>query len=126
MKPAKHLKMGLSVLAVVFGSVLLSSFEARADNWVEIDPSGFWYNSDSTYIDRETGFVVVEVAETNDDGSFSYFLDAIDCERWVIYGVGPLGEDGNYNILPDWRTDPSLNLAIVQGSISGQLALRVC
>ena len=126
MNPLKPIKTALSAAAVIFAFVLLSSFETRAANWIEIDPSGFWYNSDSIYVDWETGFVAVETAETNNDGAFSYFLIEIDCDSWVIYGLGPLGENGNYNILPNWRTDPTLRRAIKQGSVFNRLAMQVC
>ena len=126
MKPIRTMKTGLLVAAVVFGSVFLSSFEAQAENWIEIEPGKIWRNSDYTFVDRRTGFIVFEIAEANDDDTFSYFLDAIDCDSWVIYVLAVKDENGNYDIVPSWRTDPTLSGSIAPGSIINRIAVKVC
>lgn len=124
MKPAKTTKTFLSL--AVFGFVFLSSIEVRAENWIEIEPGSIWYNSEYTFFDRGTGFVVLELAEAETDGSFSYFLDAIDCDGWVIYVLAIKDENGNFDVVPYWNTDPTLSGSISQGSIIEQIAMRVC
>ncbi|MCH8173334.1 MAG: hypothetical protein IIA70_08530 [Proteobacteria bacterium] len=106
--------------------MFLSSFEARADNWVEIETGSIWYNSDYTFFDRGTGYIVLELAEADSNGDFSYFLDAIDCDSWVIYVLAVKDDYGNFDIVPNWNTDPTLSGSIVPGSIVEQVAMRVC
>ena len=126
MKPAKTTITSFSAAIIVSGFVFLSSIEVRAENWVEIDPDNIWYNSEYTFFDRGTGFIVVEVADSETDGSFSYFLDAIDCDAWVIYVLAVKDDNGNYDVVPTWNTDPTLSGSIAPDSIIEQIAMRVC
>lgn len=126
MKPMKTIRTGVSLAAIVLAFVFLSSFEARAENWIEIETGNIWYNSDYMYRDRQTGLLVVEVAEYNDDETYTYFLDAFDCTGWVFYVLGVKDANGNYEILPYWKTDERYTAAIPQGSIVDQVAKQVC
>ena len=124
MKFAKTTKTFLSLAVIGFG--FLSSIEVRADNWIEIEPGSIWYNSEYAFFDRGPGFIVLELAEADNAGDFSYFLDAIDCDGWVIYVLAVKDDNGNFDVVPTWNTDPTLSGSISPGSIIEQVAMRVC
>ena len=125
MNPMKIIKTALSAAAVVFAFVLLSSFEARAENWIEVSRDEVWYNADYIFLDRGTGFVVVEVADY-DGNTYGYFLDAFDCTGWIFSVLGAKDANGNYEVFPYWKTDERYSASIPQGSIMDQVAKQVC
>ena len=126
MKPVKNNKAALLVCAsLVFGAVFLISIEAKADNWIE-SGEDYWVNFDYTFVDRGTGFIIVEVGLDNNDGSYDYDLLAIDCDIWYFYIINEMTQSRNYVIYPDWRTTSDLFFDIPQGSKVDKLARRVC
>ncbi|MCH8322738.1 MAG: hypothetical protein IIB64_06650 [Proteobacteria bacterium] len=128
MKPMKTNKAALLFCAsLVLVAVFLIPIKAKADNWVEL-PEENWFNSDYTIVDRETGFVVVEVAlGFNNDGHFAYHLLAIDCDTWNSVWLDLVSSQGrNYEINPKWRITPSLIFSIPQGRWFDTVARRVC
>lgn len=125
MKPMRNIKPRLWIKAAVFSTVFLTSLEAQAENWIEVDKGRLWYNSDYTFRDWVTSFVVVEVAEYNND-TYSYFLDAIDCTKWVFRVVGIKDANGNYELNSNWRTNERYTAAISPGYAMDRIAKQVC
>ncbi len=126
MNPARNTKPGLWVKAIVFSVVLLTTSEVQAENWIEVRQGQVWYDSDYSFIDRETGFVVVEIAQFNNDGTYSYFLDALDCLSWVVHVLGKRDVNGNYEIYPYWKTDERFAQYMPQGTNVDRVARQVC
>jgi len=125
MKLFHSIKVATSIITLVFG-VLFSSQIAHAQDWVEIDPNNIWYNAEYTFVDRGTGLIVFEVAQIETDGSYSYFLDAVDCQSWYSYVLAMRDDAGNYDVVPYWNTDDTLSAPINPGSVINKIAVILC
>ena len=75
MNPMKTKKEAIAFCAsLVLVALFLIPIEAKAESWKEVIPNRYSYNSDFTFVDRGTGFIVVETADANNDGAFFYAL----------------------------------------------------
>ena len=74
----------------------------------------------------ETGFVVVETAQSIKDGSFYYGLGAIDCDRWIVNALAGGGQTRNYSILTKWKTDPRASSRMPRDSHFDFVARNLC
>lgn len=110
---------------LVLAAVYLVPVETKADNWIE-SGKDYWVNFDYTFVDRGTGFIVVEVGLDKHDGSYDYDLLAIDCDIWYFYVINEMTQSRNYVIFPDWRTDPDLFFDMPPGTKIEHLAKKVC
>lgn len=123
------LKIKPAVLSFIpfFLGLLFTAFPAQAENWEEVWPDAYYLNSDTTFIDYETGFIFVEVAAWDQaGGDYFYSFMAVDCDRWESYAVAVI-EGGSYAYLDFWRTDPRV-FAGPLGSTSymSMTATKVC
>lgn len=121
-----NLKRPLSypVKFIVFSVIFIFSFDAKAENWVELFP-GAYMNSDYVFVDRATGFVVVEVSREGEQGR-DVDLMAVDCDSWRAYVLSLNPGTGDRRIYPQWRTDNSSQIRISEGSPFQVLAETVC
>lgn len=118
---------GPSILILLMSFMFLSHIVLAA-NWVEISPRGYFYNSDYTFVDRQSGYVAVETTSRidNPDGSYFYQLGAIDCNRWIIIAVAGREEGEGYTVFQNWRNRSDLQQGMRGGSYIGDVANMVC
>ncbi len=98
---------------------------AQKSSWVQVHQFN-WYNSKYTFVDQETGFLVVELAEERRNGGFFYNIEAIDCGLWVGYPLTDRDEDQDYIFYSGWKTNPSGPVKIVPGSSVDFVAKNLC
>ncbi|MCH7805597.1 MAG: hypothetical protein IH995_00435 [Proteobacteria bacterium] len=109
---------------IVFSAVLFISFEAQAENWIEMF-QGAYLNSDYIFVDRATGFVIAEIYRESDQGR-DIDLMAVDCDNWYVYVLSQNPGAGDREIYPYWKTDMSTQTQISEGSPFQVLAETVC
>lgn len=100
---------------------------AQAATWEEVWPDAYYFNSDSTFVDLESGLIFVEVAGWEADmGDYRYTFMAIDCTRWESFAVAAFMND-HYRYFENWQTDPR-NAAGPLGDTSymAMTAQRIC
>ena len=114
----------LPLKLIVFSVALIFSFGAQAENWIELFP-GAHMNSDYVFVDRTTGFVVVEVSREAEQGR-DVDLMAVDCDNWRAYVLSLNPGTGDRLIYPQWRTDNTGQIRISEGSPFQVLADTVC
>ncbi|MEE8295086.1 MAG: hypothetical protein V3R64_05200 [Sphingomonadales bacterium] len=85
-----------------------------------------WYNSKYTFVDQETGFLVVEVAESRKKSSFNYHITAIDCDNRIAYPLTGMHQDRNYSFFSYWKTNPTLAIEIERGSFTDFVGKKLC
>ena len=125
MKPMKTNKAALLVCAsLVFSAVLIISYEAQAENWIEMF-QGAYLNSDYIFVDRATGFVIAEVYRESNQGR-DIDLMAVDCDNWYVYVLSQNPGTGDRELYPYWKTDMSTQTQISEGSSFQVLAETVC
>ena len=117
----------ISILIFLLG-VFLYPQPTFSANWVEISSRGFYYNSDYTFVDRQSGYVAVETTESisSGDGSFFYQLSAIDCGRWNVIVVAAREENKSYLVFANWRNRSDLRKVLNRGTYIDDVARQVC
>lgn len=110
--------------AALFLALLLPLKTPQAENWIEMF-QGAYMNSDYVFVDQATGLVVVEVFLETSQGK-DIDLMGVDCDRWYVYILSLNPGQGDRLIYPDWRTDPSGQTQISEGSPFEALAETVC
>ncbi|MHA1543842.1 MAG: hypothetical protein ACTSU8_01760 [Alphaproteobacteria bacterium] len=112
------------LVTTLFLALMVNLPKAQAENWIELFP-GANMNSDYVFVDRTTGFVVVEVYFETDQGGDTDLM-AVDCDNWRAYVLSLNPGTGNRLIYPDWQTDMSSQTGISEGSPFQVLADTVC
>lgn len=110
------------ILAQVLG---MPTAWAEKSSWVQVHQF-YWYNSKYTFVDQETGFLVVELAESRRKGGFNYSIEAIDCDRWVAYPLTVRDQDRNYTFYTNWKTNRSGPIRIKPDSFADSVARNLC
>jgi len=116
----------LFFLGFTLGLFALSQ-AALAEDWQEIAANNFYFDSNSLFMDVQTGYVIAKTASGIEDGSYVYGVQAIDCSGGKGFMVAVMDDDGSYFVLKDWLTNPDYALgALKDGSQGATLGKRVC
>jgi len=104
------------------------SQHALAEEWEEITADYFYFDSSSLFVDLQTGYVVVQIADdVYENGNYEYEVYVIDCRGWTSLLVGGWRDDGTFYSHKNWRNDPDYALEDIANNTNGaEVAKRVC
>ncbi|MHA1544489.1 MAG: hypothetical protein ACTSU8_05090 [Alphaproteobacteria bacterium] len=97
------------LLAVI--SLFFLSLPAWGENWVEVTADGrnqAFYDSDSAFIDTNSGLVIVEMAAwLPEDDNYTYIMQGFDCSRWQFYVIALSTPEGwKYDVNREFEVKP--------------------
>jgi hypothetical protein len=118
---------GRPYVAIFLLSLLFFPITAQAEAWEEVWPDQYYFNSDTAFVDLETGFVFFEVAAWDSaEGDYHYSFMAVDCTRWESFAVAAF-LNGSYLYMEGWQTDPRLAAGpLGDTSYMAMTSRRVC
>ncbi len=116
-----------SRVAICLLCLLFFPITAQAATWEEVWPDAYFLNSDTTFVDLNSGFIFVEVAAWDSSANdYEYTYMAVDCAGWKSFAVAAYFKN-RYHYFENWQNDPrSAAGPLGNTSYMAMTAQRVC